>query len=370
MYQRCKRCIMDNASDGSIRFDSEGYCNYCNDVLKRLPTEYFPNDGDKRLHEIIKRIKEDCKDNEFDCMVGISGGLDSSYIMYLGHKFGLRMIAVHIDDGLDNPIAVENIEKLIQKTGSKYISIQPDRKEYADVIYALLKASVSNLAIAQDNLILKALQQYGEKNGIKYILDGSNMAHESILERGTGGVDSNDRKFIREVHKRFGRIPLKNLEFMSITERYIGRHTRKGFKHIRPLNYMDYQIDKALIELKEFCDFKYYGGKHYESILTRYMQCYYLPHKFEIDKRKSHFSSLIISGQMTRDEALDKLKQPTYLSNQMYEEDRRFLADYLNISINEFEELVEQPPKKERDYPHSILNEFAPIARKFRKVLE
>lgn len=157
---------------------------------------------------------------------------------------------------------------------------------------------------------------------------------------------------------------------MSITERYIGRHIKKEFKHVRPLNYIDYQIDKAIIELKEFCGFEYYGGKHYESILTRYMQCYYLPHKFGIDKRKSHFSSLIVSGQMTRDEALNKLKQPAYVSNQMLEEDKKFLANFLDISIDEFDKFVGQPPKREKDYPHSMLNEFAPIARKFRKILE
>ncbi len=360
---------MDNAIDDTITFDDKGQCSYCNAALKRMPTEYFP-DGESKLKSIVDEIKKDCANDKYDCIVGVSGGIDSSYILYLGYKYGLRMLAVHINDGLDNPIATNNINNLIKATGCDYVSIEPDRKEYADVLYALFKASVNTLAIAQDNLIIKALQDYGVENKVKYILDGSNFAHESILEKGSTFINSGDKKFILGIHKRFGRVPLEKIEFMSFWGKYIKRRTNKSFKHIRPLNYIDYKLDKAIEELHEFCGFEYYGGKHYESILTRFMQCYYLPEKFGYDKRKSHYSSLIISGQMTREEALNKLDMPLYKSDDMRVADIKFLADYMGISIEEMERLIALPPKDNYEYPHSFVNNLAPIARKFRKFLD
>lgn len=370
-YQRCTRCIMDNKSDVSISFDKEGHCNYCNDVIKRMPGVYFPQgiEGGEKLQAIMNQIKEDCRDDQYDCMIGVSGGLDSSYVWYLGAKYGLRILAVHIDDGLDNPIAVENIRKLKEKTGSEYIALQPDKEEYADVIYSLLKASVSNLAFGQDNLIINTLQKYGEEKKIKYVLDGHNFAHECILERGNG-INFSDKSFVIGIHEKFGRIPIKNLEFMSLTDRYIKRNLKKDFKHIRPLNYVDYNMNEVLSKLSSYCDFEYYGGKHYESILTRFMQCYYLPEKFGIDKRKSHLSSLIVSGQMTREKALELVDEPLYKSEQMLQEDKKFLADYMNISIEELEEMIAQPPISDNEYKHSPLNNFAPVARAFRKIIE
>lgn len=369
-YQQCKRCLMDNKSDKSIQFDQNGYCNYCTEIIKRKPLEYFPNaEGEKLLASMIAEVKEKCKEDEYDCLVGVSGGIDSSYILYKGYQYGLRMLAVHIDDGLDNPIAVENLDKLIKATGMDIVNISPDRKEYSDILYSLLKASVPNLAIAQDNLIQKALQDYAEKKNIKYMLDGSNFAHESILERGEL-VNSCDAKYILAIQREFGEIRIEKLEFMSLTDRYIRRHSRKKVKHIRPLNYMDYDVAKAIRELEKFYGFQYYGGKHYESILTRFMQCYYLPEKFGIDKRKSHYSSLIMSGQMTRKEGLEELKRPLYPDPGMLEEDKKFLADYMGITVEELERCIELEPKRERDYKHSILNEIAPLARRFRRVLE
>ena len=323
---------MDNKSDKTIRFDAEGYCNYCSDILNRREHEYFPENGiNDYLLPLIGRMKEECKNDEFDCLVGVSGGIDSSYILYLGHKYGLRMLAVHIDDGLDNPIATENIRKLIEATGTKLINISPDREEYADIMYSLIKASVNNLAIAQDNLILKALQDCAEEKKIKWMLDGSNFAHESILERGNL-VNSCDKKYILGIQKRYGRRKIKKLQFMSLWERYIYRQWR-NVKHIRPLNYMDYNVSMAIKELEAFCGFQYYGGKHYESILTRFMQCYYLPTKFGMDKRKSHFSSLIMSGQMTREQALNELEKPLYSDATDLERDKEFLANYMGISV-------------------------------------
>ncbi len=369
-YQVCKRCVMDNSSDLTIKFDSEGYCNYCSDVLKRKDAEYFPNAKEEIVQGIFEEIKKKCVNDKYDCMVGVSGGLDSSYILYLGHKYGLRMLAVHINDGLDNPIATENVKKLVDKTGSDYISIQPNREEYADVLYALFKASVPNLAIVQDNLIVKALQQYGEENGIKYILDGSNFAHESILERDKYGVNTCDRKFILAVHKKFGRIPIRELHFLSLTDRYLKRNANKNFKHIRPLNYINYNMNVAISTLESFCGFQYYGGKHYESILTRYMQMYYLPVKFGLDKRKSHYSSLIMSGQIQRNDAMELLKKPLDELYSTKEADEAFLAEFMGISTEEFRNIIDSPCKKETDYPNSWLNWVAPIARKFRKILE
>lgn len=369
-YQRCTRCIMDNKTDKSITFDMQGRCNYCTGVLKRMPTEYFPNQkGREKLDALVHQIKEESKNDPYDCLVGASGGIDSSYILYLGFQYHLRMLAVHIDDGLDNPVAVENLRKLTEKTGTKMIYIQPDHAEYADILKSLLKASVPNLAIAQDNLIISSLQRYGEERHIRYSLDGSNFAHECILEHGIG-VDACDRKFILQIQKAFGSRPIRHLQFISLTDRYLLRHSKGKIRHIRPLNLVPYNLEQAIAELKEFCGFQYYGGKHYESILTRFMQCYYLPEKFGIDKRKSHFSSLIASGQMTREEALALLEQPLYPSEELLKEDICFLSDYIGISVDEFKSYISRPPKSEFDYPHSFLNELAPIARKFRKFLE
>lgn len=368
-YQRCTRCIMDNATDSSITFDNEGHCNYCTDVMHRKPAEYFPNEeGRRRLDDIIARIKAECKNDPYDCMVGVSGGIDSSFILYLGYQYGLRMFALHVDDGLDNPIATENIQKLLEKTGTEYASIVPNRTEYADILRSLFKASVQDLAIVQDNLILKGIQDYGEKMHIRYSLDGLNFAHESILEHGIG-VNANDKKYILGIQKRFGKVPIKELRFNSMLDRYVWRHA-SAMKHIRPLNYLNYNLEEAIRELNEFCGFKYYGGKHYESILTRFMQCYYLPVKFGVDKRKSHYSSLIMSGQMTREEALLRMEQPLYPTDELLEFDKQYIADYIGVTMDEFEQYLSLPPKSELMYPHSLLNEVAPMARKFRKWIE
>lgn len=368
-YRRCTRCVMDNATDVTISFDTQGHCNYCSDVLKRLPAEYFPNEeGRRRLDAMVEEMKTTCKDDPYDCIVGVSGGIDSSYILYLGKKYGLRMLAVHVDDGLDNPVAAENLKKLVEKTGVDMVTIRPDPEECREILRSLLKGSLPNLAIAQDNLIIKALQDYAEQHGIRYALDGSNMAHESILERGRG-VNACDRKFILSVQKRFGERPIRKLEFVSLTDRYLKRHTA-SVKHLRPLNYIPYRLQDAIDELEVFCGFEYYGGKHYESILTRFLQCWYLPVKFGKDKRKSHYSSLIVSGQMTRKEALELLQKPLYPSEALLQADKQFLADYCGVSPEVFESWLAQPPREEYSVPHSVLNHVAPLARKFRRILE
>lgn len=361
---------MDNRSDKSITFDKNGFCNYCTDTLKRMPSEYFPNEeGRLRLENYIKKIKEDCKDDSYDCIVGVSGGIDSSYILYLGAEYGLRMLAIHVDDGFDNPVAIENLKKLTEKTGTKMITIVPNKSEYMDVIKSFFKASVANLAFLQDNLITKALELYAEANNIKYSLDGSNIAHESILERDYS-VNACDKKFIYGIQSKFGEIKIRDLDLMSLTDRYIRRKFKSKVKHFRPLNFLEYNLSDAIVTLEQYCGFEYYGGKHYESILTRFLQCYYLPVKFGKDKRKSHYSSLIISGQMTREEALELIKKPYYNSDDLLEFDLSYIAKQLGITRDELMGYIKQEPKKDFNYPHSFLNNLAPIARKIRKYIE
>jgi len=367
--QVCTRCVMDNRSDKTIKFLPDGTCNYCNEALKRFNSEYFPDDrGQKMLEDIMEKIKKDRAGKQYDCIVGLSGGVDSSYVLYLGYKYGLKMLAVHIDDGLDTKTAIKNIESLCNKTNTELLMVKPDLVEYRDLIRSFFLARVPNLAIPQDNVLHAVLNDTAKKYKIKYILSGANFALECILERSTG-VNASDKKHIIAIHRQFGRQKLNNLRLESFYEAYIyNRYFSRKVK-ILPLNYIDYNLKKVLAELADFSGYEYYGGKHHESVLTRFLQCYYLPVKYGIDKRKSHFSSMIVSGQMTREEALKQLSVPPYVNKEIKEYDFNFLAEYIGMNRSEFDHLLSLPPKQHQDYPISPINKLAGIARKFRKYM-
>lgn len=367
-YRVCKRCVMDTAGDPEITFDADGVCNYCSAALELLGPQKDPNDMSK-LESLFRKIKEDCKDDAFDCLVGVSGGLDSSYIIYLGHKYGLRMLGVHIDDGLDTPVAKKNIENLCREANVKLINIQPDPEQYRDLTLSFFKASVPDLAIPQDNLILAALTDAVKQYHLKYLLHGSNFAMESILQSGNSYTAA-DSVHIRAIQKKFSGKPIDKLRLTNTFENSVFKRFRKDVIRVKPLNLIDYRFDKVLQELEAFCGYQYYGGKHHESVLCRFMQCYYLPEKFGVDKRKSHLSSLIISGQMTREEALEQLKHKGYPTEEMKESDFNTLANFLGISREEFEQILALPPKSHDDYPKSFLSDkLLPFLLKYRKIL-
>jgi len=359
-----------DSTDKSIRFDEHGYCNYCTDTLNRKDQEYFPNNqGQEKLDQMMDTIKKEGKGRKYDCMIGISGGLDSSYVMYIAKKYGLRMLCVHIDDGLDMPIAKENIRKLCEKCEAELITVKPDMDQYKDMMRAIFLAQVPNLAIAQDNILHGALRDTAKKYDINYSLSGANFSMECILQRGADYINACDKKHLLAIHKRFGSKPINKLRFISLFDYYITNRYFRKTTILKPLNYIDYQLKPTLDILANFSGFVYYGGKHYESVLTRFLQCYWLPTYFDFDKRKSHFSSLIVSDQMTREEALERLSRPAYLSEDLLKEDKRVLANFIGMNEAEFEALLAAPKHRHSDYPMSSLHKLAPLARKMRKFL-
>lgn len=353
-YQRCKRCVMDTNGDPTITFDENGLCNYCVDALRIKGDVPAPGDLSK-VEALFNRIKAECKNDPYDCLVGVSGGLDSSYLVYLGRKFGLRMLGVHIDDGLDTETAQRNIASLCEKGRVTLYNVTPDPEQYRDLTLSFFKASVPDLAIPQDNLILAALTDAVKKYHLKYLLHGSNFAMEGILQRGNSYTAA-DSTHIRAIQKRFSGKPIDRLRLLSTFEDSVLKRVRRDVIRVKPLNLMDYRFDTAVRELHDFCGYEYYGGKHHESILTRFMQCWYLPEKFGVDKRKSHLSSLIISGQLTREEALARLALPAYPDEELKEADFRALAAFLGLTREEFDALISQPPRSHDDYPKSFLS--------------
>lgn len=235
------------------------------------------------------------------------------------------------------------------------------------MIKAFILAGVPGICIPQDNVIQASLYRYAKQYGIKYVLSGANFSLESILQRGNGH-NAADKVHIDDISKKFGTKGIERLNLISLAENYIFYKYYYRIELIRPLDYMDYNKNRAIQELYDFCGFNYYGGKHYESILTKFAQSYYLPKKFNIDKRKSHLSSLIITGQITREEALLELEKPLYNEDEM-SKDIDVLLTYLDITRDDFNKIMAQPPKKHTDYKISFLNNFADIARKYRRYL-
>lgn len=353
-YRICKRCVMDTDGDPNITFDESGYCDYCSTALTRKPE--VPEEGDfSKVKALFASIKEDCKNDPYDCLVGVSGGLDSSYIIYLGYKYGLRMLGVHIDDGLDTELAKRNVKNLCEKARVDLINVQPDPEQYRDLTLSFFKAGVPDLAIPQDNLILGALTKAVKDYHLKYLLHGSNFSMECILQHGNA-YDATDDAHIRAIQKQFSGKPIDKLPLTTTFENSILKRLRKDVIRVKPLDLIEYRFDTVIRELYDFCGYEYYGAKHHESVLTRFMQCWYLPEKFGVDKRKSHLSSMIISGQMSRDEALERLAQPRYPSEDMKESDFNKLAEFLGLSREEFDALLQQPAHSHDEYPKSFLS--------------
>jgi len=340
---------MSSHSDSKIQFDENGVCNYCTKALSEInTTTYFPNEeGNRKLEEMLHRIKQENKNKPYDCVMGISGGLDSAYLTYLGYQWGLRILAVHIDDGFDTEISKSNISKLCEAAQVELRTIRPDPEQYNDLILAYMKAGVSNLAIPQDNILFAFLYETVKKERLKYFLSGGNFAMESILQA-DGMFDAMDVINIRAIHRAFGTQGIDKLKFISPYRKYL-RIKLATVVTLRPLNYIDYNRKRAFQELKEFCGFEYYGGKHLENILTAFVQLYWLPQKFGIDKRTSHLSSMIVSGQMTREEALAEMKKPLY-EEEMMNAYIQLLKEKLKISNDEFEKLVDGRNHLHTDY--------------------
>lgn len=349
-YQACIRCVMDT-TDPQITFNGEGLCSHCQrydgmvrDIVKKADS------GERRseLQRIVNQIKASGRNNEYDCIMGLSGGVDSSYVAYTAKQLGLRPLAVHFDSGWNSELAVNNIENIVTKLSIDLHTHVVDWEEMRDLQLAFFKASVANCDIPTDHAFPAILYREAAKHGIKYILSGSNYATEFILPS-AWGYQSGDLKHLKDIHRKYGKIKLRNYPTIGFLQQYLWYPYVRGIKTVKPLNFLPYNKAAAKKLIINELGWRDYGGKHYESVFTRFFQGYYLPVKFGYDKRLAHLSSLINAGQMTREEAVEELALPTY-DRQLQENDKEFVAKKLGVGTHELEEIFQLPNKEYSDY--------------------
>lgn len=367
-YQICNRCIMDT-TDPDITFDDQGNCNHCNSALELASEIWFPDEsGEKQLDAIFERIKHEEKKKEFDCIIGLSGGVDSSYLAWLTVNKGLRPLVVHVDCGWNSEQAVKNIENIVKKLNIELHTFVVNWEEMKDLQRSFFKASLPDQDIPQDHAIFAALYNFADKNNIRYVLNGYNFATESILPGGWGH-QAMDYRHLKSIHNSFGEKKLIEFPHLNFFQRYVYFTLIKRMKIINPLNYINYQKDAAIEAMKNELGWQYYGGKHYESRFTKFFQSYYLPLKFNFDKRRAHLSSLIISRQISRDDALKKMKEDVYSENEI-SYDLEFVAKKLGWSVQEFKEIINLPPNRHKDFAtNDHLFTFGIKAKKYLKYI-
>jgi len=342
-YRQCTRCVLDTTST-TISFDSEGVCNYCHQSDKQLNkfVNIDPKIREAHFTEMINYIKYVGKNNKYDCILGISGGVDSTYLAYLAKKNGLRPMAVHFDNGWNSELAVKNIENIISKLNYDLHTYVIDWEEFKDIQLAYLKASVIDIEVPTDQLIFAALNKIANQNNIKYILSGDNIVTEFGMPVDWASRDKSDQTNLKNIYAKFGSgKKLSTLPKFDFYTRYYYNQIR-GIETISLLNYIDYNKETVKKIITEELSWKDYGGKHYESIFTRFYQGYILPKKFNIDKRKAHLSALICSGQITKEDALKQLEEVPYDLNQL-KEDKEFVLKKFNLSEDEFEAIMNAP---------------------------
>lgn len=347
-YRICTTCIMDT-SDPDISFDERGICSHCHRYNGIIQSEtYKQKKQPGALEKLLEEIKKRGKGKTYDCIIGVSGGVDSTYVAYLTKQFGLRPLAVHLDNGWNSELAVSNIEKLLETLGINLFTHVIDWDEFRDLQLSFLKASTPDSEIPTDHAIVALLYQTAVKQNIKFILGGTNTATEG------GGVPSwsqghGDWKYIKSIQKIFGSKTLKSFPHYG-PFKLLYLTSIKRIRWIDILDYIDYDKKKAMESLITDLGWKDYGAKHFESIYTRFYQGCILPNKFGFNKKRLHLSSLVWSGQLPRDEALLKLSETDYPQD-LQEADKEYVQKKLVVSKDEYEEIMRRPPKSIWDYP-------------------
>jgi N-acetyl sugar amidotransferase len=349
-YQSCIQCVMDT-TDPLISFDARGVCNHCLGFSEKAKTEWFPNqEGRSRWELLVKQIQDAGRGQEYDCILGLSGGVDSSYLAIKVKEWGLRPLVMHVDAGWNTELAVANIESIVKYCKYDLHTHVVDWEDVRDLQLAYLRAAVANQDVPQDHIFFASLYHFATKNNIRYILSGGNLATEGIFPGAWHG-SAMDSINLKAIHKSYGTRKLEHYKTISFFESYIWYPFIKGMRTVRPLNYMPYDKASALKELEATVGYKPYPRKHGESLFTKIFQNYYLPTKFGFDKRRPHLSSLIASKQMSRDEAIAKLEEPLYDKAEL-ETDITYFCKKLRISRADFDELMSAPVHHYSEFPN------------------
>lgn len=347
--QTCTQCVMDT-TDSAIVFDEHGVCDHCNTFHKKVKPNWHTGErGVLELRKLVQQIKLAGKGKEFDCIIGMSGGIDSSYLTYVATEYGLRPLVFHVDAGWNSQEAVNNIEKLVDKLGLDLYTEVIDWAEMRDLQLAFFKSGVPHIDTPQDHAFFATMYKFAEQHNIKYILTGANLSTECIRNPIEWMYYQSDAIQLRDIHSHFGTQPLVNFPTTSILRHKIWLPYIKGIKVVRPLNSVEYDKAAAVKLLVEKFGWQPYPQKHFESRFTRFYEGYWLPKKFGFDTRKVQFSSLIVTGQMTREEALEKLKSPA-LDEATVRQEFEYVANKLGITTEELQGYMDAPNKSYKDY--------------------
>jgi N-acetyl sugar amidotransferase len=353
-YQICANCIMDT-SDSNITFDHRGWCDYCNNYHQNILPNWHPDArGEREMQAVAKTIRNEGKDRDHDCIIGVSGGVDSSYVALLAkEKLGLRPLIFHVDAGWNSQQSVNNIEKMVDNLGLDLHTEVIDWQEMQDLQLAFFKAQVPHLDTPQDHAFFAGLYNFAARHEFKYVITGANYSTECVREPLEWHYHATDLRQLKDIHRQFGTRPLKTFPLTDIFTHKLYYRFVKGMRIVKPLNNFPYIKEDAMQELADRFGWQKYAHKHYESRFTRFYEGYWLPVKFGYDKRRAHFSSLILTGQMTRDEALRRIAQPAYDEDTMAHE-FEYVATKLDLTVEELRELMNGPNKSYRDYKSSM----------------
>ena len=365
VYHICTRCILDT-SDRDIEFDDNGVCNHCREfdtiVQNRGPGS---EQSQKSLETLCERIRAEGEGKPYDCLVGLSGGVDSSYVAYLAKQYRLRPLAVHFDNGWNSELAVKNIHRIVSTLEFDLQTYVIDWEEFRDLQRSFIKAGVIDIEMLTDHAIFASLFRISRENDIKYILSGVNVATESGMPRSWTWFKQDFRN-IKAIHDRFGDVRLKTFPRVGTLKWLYLTFISRDFYFVDILNYVNYKKEKAMTVLEDKLGWQYYGGKHYESLFTQFYQAYILPEKFKVDKRRVHLSSLIRNGEITRDEALQEMEKPLY-DPKLLKAHKEYVLKKLGFSEEEFGRIMREPPRDHDFYPTS--QSIIDVLKKIKKMI-